>query len=144
MAVLWEFLSRLASFNCCRSIFLFPTDNCLVKRKKGTKCHEVITSALFQAPHEHIYQNSDVKCCFGASLSSILPGSWSLTAILDFYGGYRWLLVPRLPFPFPYSPLLVPLSSYPTLRSPFPVPPFSNIPCMSKNLKLNNIPNLFS
>ena len=26
---------------------------------------------------------------------------WSLLAILDFYGGYRWLLVPRLQFPVP-------------------------------------------
>ena len=57
--------------------------------------------------------NSDLKCCFDASLSSILPGPWSLPAILDFYGGFRWQLVPRLPFPVP--------------RSPLPVPRFSNI-----------------
>ena len=36
------------------------------------------------------------------------------TAILDFRGGFRWQLVPRLPFPVP--------------RSPLPVPRFSNIP----------------
>ena len=36
------------------------------------------------------------------------------TAILDFCGGFRWQLVPRLPFPVP--------------RSPLPVPRFSNIP----------------
>ena len=35
------------------------------------------------------------------------------TAILDFCGGFRWQLVPRLPFPVP--------------RSPLPVPRFSNI-----------------
>ena len=35
------------------------------------------------------------------------------TAILDFFGGFRWQLVPRLPFPVP--------------RSPLPVPRFSNI-----------------
>ena len=35
------------------------------------------------------------------------------TAILDFCGGFRWQLVPRLPFPAP--------------RSPLPVPRFSNI-----------------
>ena len=35
------------------------------------------------------------------------------TAILDFCGGFRWQLVPRLPFPVP--------------RSPLPVPCFSNI-----------------
>ena len=37
------------------------------------------------------------------------------SAILDFYGGYRRLLVPRLPFPAPRSPFLN------------PVPRFSNI-----------------
>ena len=46
--------------------------------------------------------------CFSAARS------WSLTAILNFYGGYRWLLVLRLPFPAPRSPLSSP-------RSPFPV-----------------------
>ena len=42
------------------------------------------------------------------------------SAILDFYGGFRWQLVPRLPFPAPRSPLPAP-------RSPLPVPRFSNI-----------------
>ena len=37
------------------------------------------------------------------------------TAILDFCGGFRWQLVPKLPFPVPRSPL------------PLPLPPFSNI-----------------
>ena len=42
---------------------------------------------IIQAPHEHIVQvNCDVKYCFDASLSSILPSSWSLSAIFDFYG----------------------------------------------------------
>ena len=36
------------------------------------------------------------------------------TAILDFCGGFRWQLLPRLPFPVP--------------RSSLPVPRFSNIP----------------
>ena len=36
------------------------------------------------------------------------------TAILDFCGGFRWQLVPRLPFPVLRSPLPAP-------RSPFPV-----------------------
>ena len=35
------------SFNCCWSILLFS------KTQKGEKCHEIITSVLFQAPHEH-------------------------------------------------------------------------------------------
>ena len=41
-------------------------------------------------------------------------GFW--TTILDFCGGFRWQLVPRLPFPVP--------------RSPLPAPRFSNIPCL--------------
>ena len=81
------------------------------KTQKGEKRHEVITSVLFQAPHEHIIQVS-VKF-----VSTVLYHRSS--AILDFYGGFRWQLVPRRPFPVP--------------RSPLPVPCFSN----TNLLKLN-------
>ena len=50
------------------------------------------------------------------------------SAILDFYGGYRRLLVPRLPLPAP--------------RSPLPVPRFSNI--QKKYIKLTQYSVSFS
>ena len=50
--------------------------------------------------------------------SASLPFFCRHPAILDFCGGYRWQLVPRLPFPVP------PLPAPP---SPLPVPRFSNI-----------------
>ena len=58
---------------------------------------------------------SALKVEYNADLSSAsLPFFCHHPAILDFCGGYRWQLVPRLPFPVP--------------RSPLPVPRFSNIP----------------
>ena len=44
------------------------------------------------------------------------------SAILDFYGGFRWQLVPRLPFPAPRSPFPVLVTSHGS--SPKNIPPF--------------------
>ena len=61
---------------------------------------------IIQVPHEHIVQvNCDVKYCLDASLSSILPSSWSLSAIFDFYGlplttrSQTSVAAPRVPAP---------------------------------------------
>ena len=71
-------------------------------------------------------------------LSSILPGSWSLPAILDFYGSFRWQLVPRFPFPVPRSPLPAPRFSnilwFPTLVKKQTLVPFLRFCCFEVSI----------
>ena len=103
MAVLWEFLSRLASFNCCWSIFLFPTDNCLVKRKKVQNVMKLLPPYYFK----HLM-----------SIYTKIATSDVVSALL-YHRSYRV----RDPYrPFWIFTEITADYSFPDFRSPFPAP----------------------
>ena len=80
------------------------------KTQEGEKRHEFITSALFQAPHEHIVQ----------VVSTLLYDPGILILIDHFcHVGFLWTLPLTT-----RSQTFVPHSPFPVPNSPFPVPPY--------------------